>query len=183
ALGEEYSAAFPLFYGDREVSKGQIAKYVRFREVVRMFRDSGVKLVVHGSGYGYLNDYKGRLVIEGMLEEANADPELDTCWMILGGVDVEKYIRKYRGRVDLLHLKDFKPPYEESEYVIVRQNSIENRWRECYTAVGQDGVLDLPRVVKTAVECGTKWLIVELWNERESLENACVSAENIRRYL
>ena len=38
-------------------------------------------------------------------------------------------------------------------------------------------------IIKTAEKAGTKWIVTELWNEKNSLENARSSADLIKKYL
>ena len=183
-LGVPYSGIGPAFYGDRTPFSDQKETYALYANLCGMLRDAGTQPVVHGSAYGFLLDYKGRHVIEGMLEEIGLDllqPEFDTAWMIIGRVDPVEYIHKYANHVDLLHLKDFHPPIEESDYLMVRHNTVADHGRG--TAVGEDGVQDVGQIVRAAGESGVKWLITELWNEPNSMENAAKSLENISRYL
>ena len=159
-----YAAVGPVFWGDRATYAEQKETYDRLKEIASLFHKNGIQLQVHCSAFGYLKDYKGRYVVEGMLEEAgleNLQPEFDTAWMICGGVD---------------------PLQEEYSYLMVRHNTIcEQQHDGC--AVGENGVQDLESIVKAAGTYGTKWLITELWNEKDSLRNAHVSAENLSKYM
>ena len=180
-----YAAVGPVFWGDRATYAEQKETYVRLKDIAILFHKNGIQLQVHCSAFGYLKDYKGRYVVEGMLEEAgleNLQPEFDTAWMICGGVDPVEMLKKYEGHVDILHFKDFHPLQEEYSYLMVRHNTIcEQQHDGC--AVGENGVQDLESIVKAAGTYGTKWLITELWNEKDSLRNARVSAENLSKYM
>jgi len=83
--------------------------------------------------------------------------------------------------VDILHFKDYHPVPYDTEYILVRHNEVCDHHRGC--AVGDNGVQDVASIVAAAEECGTKWVLTELWNEENSLENARISAENIKKYL
>ena len=50
-------------------------------------------------------------------------------------------------------------------------------------AVGDNGVQDVGQIVDAADQCGVKWVLTELWNEPNSMENAKISADNILKYL
>ncbi len=73
------------------------------------------------------------------------------------------------------------PPMEDSDYILVRHNEICDNHRGC--AVGDHGIQDIGTIIPAARACGTKWLMTELWNEPESLKNAEISIENLKKYL
>ena len=183
-LGLSYAAVGPCFYADRTPFDEQKKCYENTKRFAQMFRDAGIQFQVHGSAFGYLRDYRGRRTIDGMLEECGLDllqPEFDTAWMIVGGVIPAVYLDKYKGHVDILHFKDFQPPMEDSDYILVRHNEICDNHRGC--AVGDHGIQDIGTIIPAARACGTKWLMTELWNEPESLKNAEISIENLKKYL
>lgn len=91
--------------------------------------------------------------------------ELDTCWVNVGGEDPAEYIRKYKGRAPVVHLKDFYMTsrdggalYEligvESEGKKADRSSFEFR------AVGS-GVQNIPGIIAAAEYSGSRWLVVE----------------------
>ena len=67
--------------------------------------------------------------------------EFDTHWIKRGGEDPVAYIRKYKGRVPQIHLKD-----------ITADNN--------FVELGK-GILDLTAIVEAGVYVGAKWLIYE----------------------
>lgn len=183
-LGLSYAAVGPCFYADRTPFEDQKICYEDTKRFARMFKEAGIQFQVHGSALGYLRDYRGRRTIDGMLEECGLDllqPEFDTAWMIVGGVIPAVYLNKYKGYVDILHFKDFHPPMEDSDYILVRHNEICDHHKGC--AVGDNGIQELGVIVQAAKECGTKWLMTELWNEADSLENAQISIDNLKKHL
>lgn len=184
ALGLPYAAIGPAFWGDRTPFAEQKEIYAQVRRLAELFRENGIQLQVHCSAFGYLRDYCGRHVVDGMFEEAgleNLQPEFDTAWMICGGVIPAVYLKKYSGFVDMLHFKDFHPPMEDSDYVMVRHNEVNEHNRGC--AVGENGIQDLRSILEAAKAAQTKWVIVELWNEEDSLKNAEISIANLKKYL
>ncbi|KIL40502.1 hypothetical protein SD70_13110 [Gordoniibacillus kamchatkensis] len=181
-----YAAIGPAFYGDRTPHKKQIEIIKKVEKAAKIFKSNGVQLQVHCAAYGYLHDYKGRYTVDGMFEDVGLEylqPEFDTAWMICGGVDPAEYLHKYKGYVDILHFKDYRPlsKDEDSEYILVRHDTVNDYHFGC--AVGDSGVLDIAPIVRAAEECGTKWAVTELWNEPDSLENARISAQNLKKYL
>lgn len=73
--------------------------------------------------------------------------EIDVCWVSDSGLDAVEYISKYKGRIPLIHIKDFFGKYRTEGFE--------------FRPVGQ-GALNVSAVCETAVkECGTEWMIVE----------------------
>jgi sugar phosphate isomerase/epimerase len=68
--------------------------------------------------------------------------ELDTYWIKKGGADPVKYIRKYKGRVPQVHLKDMDKKTGD------------------FAVVGT-GLMDLPKIFKAAEYVGAEWVIYE----------------------
>ena len=74
------------------------------------------------------------------------------------------YIRKYAGRVDIIHLKDFAGRKSENMYALIGVNggSKEDTVGDFeYRPLGQ-GLQDVPAILKAAEESGTEWGIVEI---------------------
>ena len=89
--------------------------------------------------------------------------ELDTYWIKKGGADPAPYIRKHKGRVRQIHLKDMDPTDGS------------------FTEVGA-GLIDLPAVFQAAQEAGAQWMIYEQDRcKRPPLESAKITIENLRK--
>ena len=85
--------------------------------------------------------------------------------------------------MDILHFKDFQPPMEDSDYILVRHNEICDNHRGC--AVGDHGIQDIGTIIPAARACGTKWLMTgSCGMSRESLKNCPeIGIENLKKYL
>ncbi|SDE36696.1 Sugar phosphate isomerase/epimerase [Paenibacillus sp. UNCCL117] len=127
---------------DEEGWKAIIAELQSFGEEVRK----------QGLGFGYHNhafEFEGK-VGEAFIFDAifESQPELlvemDACWVHRGGQDPVAYIRKYAGRLPLVHAKDYK--VEDNNTVTLE--------------LGQ-GIVALDEVIAAASEAGVQWLIVE----------------------
>ncbi len=91
--------------------------------------------------------------------------ELDTYWIKKGGEDPVEYIRRYKGRVPQVHLKDM------------------DRADGSFTEVGE-GLMDLPAIYKAAGESGAEWIIVEQdVCKRPALESARMSCKAALAHL
>lgn len=91
--------------------------------------------------------------------------ELDIYWIRKSGEDPLDYIRRYRGRVPQVHLKDMNPADGS------------------FTEVGR-GLMDLPAIFDAAKEAGAEWIIVEQdICKRPALESARMSCEAALPFL
>jgi len=89
--------------------------------------------------------------------------ELDTYWVAKGGEDPAQYIRKYAGRVPLLHVKDMAGDAEGS-----------------FTEFGT-GILKWDEIFAAAQESGVEWYIVEQdICRRPCLESVEISFRNLQ---
>ena len=90
--------------------------------------------------------------------------QIDTYWVQHGGEDPAAYIRKYAGRVPLVHIKDMTAGDEPT-----------------FTEIG-NGILDWPAIFAASEAAGTEWLIVEQdVCAGPSLESAKMSYENLKK--
>ncbi|MBR6051036.1 MAG: sugar phosphate isomerase/epimerase, partial [Clostridia bacterium] len=113
----------------------------------------------------------------------DAMAELDLCWLEVGGGDAAGYIEKYKGRIEILHVKDFvgrghftKPDGTAPAVPLADGLDFDQR------AVG-DGVLDIDKIVKAARKSGTEWLVVELdepEKDKTAIECAVRSAKALK---
>jgi sugar phosphate isomerase/epimerase len=100
----------------------------------------GIKLGYHNHAYEFdkFNGIRGYDIFAG-----NTNPsillEIDTYWVAYPGIDVIEYVKKYKDRLDLIHLKDMGPDVKNIE-------------------IGS-GSLDFPKIVEAAEF--TNWFIVE----------------------
>ncbi|MEO6893064.1 MAG: sugar phosphate isomerase/epimerase [Ktedonobacteraceae bacterium] len=136
----------------------------RFNEMGRRCREHGVTFGYHNHDFEFQQS-DGEYLLDILLKET--DPalvtlELDVYWAAYAGVDPIAYLRRYAGRVPLVHLKDMSAD-------------------RTYTEVG-DGLLDIAGICKAGQESGVQWYAVEHDQPRmPSLESARRSLENLRR--
>ena len=105
------------------------------------FIPRGFTVGLHNHWWEYDAPNKGDLLLE--LCPA-VHPQLDVYWVQAGGADPVEYLRRYAGRVQLIHLKD--GPLDRNLPM---------------TAVGK-GKVDIAGVVRAARDIGVQWGIVEI---------------------
>ena len=125
----------------------------------------GMKLAYHNHDFEF-EKIDGEYALDILYKEVSPElleTQLDTCWVRVGGEDPVAYIRKYAGRVGVLHLKDFVGGKSENMYALIGiddDKEKETVGKFEYRPLGQ-GVQDIPAILKVAEESGTKWMIVE----------------------
>ena len=117
---------------------------------------AGTQLCYHNHAFEFepVPGGKGNLldVLMASTDPALVGLEFDIMWSAVGGVDPVEVLRKYKGRVPLLHVKDL------AQGITVRYN--EKVPREAFKEAGS-GVLELPKILRAANEAGTKHFFVE----------------------
>lgn len=162
-------AAIPYLGGDRWYGGSRYQETLAFlARIAEKCREAGVQLLYHNHTHELARAEDGGRQLDafyGAEETAALSTELDLCWLKAGGADPVEYLRKYRGRCPLVHMKDF---VREDEVVLV--------------AVG-DGELGAGRAAAQAVESGAEWLVVEQDDHRRGspMENMKKSLEYLKR--
>lgn len=121
-----------------------------FNKVGEIANKYGIKFGFHNHA-GEFEQRDGQVILDYLI--ANTDPnkvfiELDVYWANVGGVDPAGYIRKHKGRMPVLHIKD---------------DSI----------LGESGDLDFESIFNAAYESGMKDYFVEVERYTLPAEN-CV---------
>lgn len=126
-----------------------LADFIREMDAAgRTLREAGFGLTYHNHELEF-HRVQGKTVLDWIFDGTTPDNltgELDTHWVQRGGGDSVAWCRRLKGRLPLLHLKD---------YVISGPNH-EPRFAE----IGS-GNLDMPAIVKAAEDSGCQWFIVE----------------------
>lgn len=125
---------------------GKLSDLNRFADFLN---DTAEKLAAKSMTIAYHNHWfefdnvEGEVMYDYLI--ANTDPRVrfipDTYWIRFAGQDIEAYLKKLDGRVETIHLKDYK--------------------HKIFRAVGK-GEIDFPSVVKCAEAHGVKYAVAEL---------------------
>lgn len=128
----------------------------------------GMTLLYHNHEFEFQKNQEGVPLLDTLfdtLDETILQTELDLCWVKAAGADPVEYLKKYRNRCPLVHIKDFRRENGQVQLV----------------ALGQ-GEQDIAAIVETAESCGAGWLVVEqddhpygtpMENMRESIRFLC----------
>ncbi len=76
---------------------------------------------------------------------------LDTYWLQCGGVDICDFVKRYAGRIDCVHLKDYRVLFDEKK---------QPPYFSAYAPVNE-GTLDFKKIIAAMKEAGVKYFLVE----------------------
>jgi sugar phosphate isomerase/epimerase len=117
-------------------------------------RDSGLRLCYHNHAFEFEPSGNGTLldVLMNTVDPKLVSLELDIMWSRVAGVDPVTVLRKYAGRIPLMHLKNVAKGTEQ------RYN--ETVPKTAFREVG-DGMIDIPAVLAAATQTGVEHFFVE----------------------
>jgi sugar phosphate isomerase/epimerase len=135
-------------------------------QVGRRLAGAGLTFSYHNHAFE-LEKHGGRTGLAILFEESDADVfagELDTYWLQFGGADPAQWIRRLKGRVPLVHLKD----------MAVQANT------PIMAEVGE-GNLNWDAILTACRDAGVLWYIVEQdVCQRDPFESLGISLRNLR---
>lgn len=160
ALMEEHSRFNCKNIGIGSIGPDIIVDEKLCKERVEKLNLAAEKMNKNGFSFFYHNHhfefykYGTQTLYDYMIENAPyINFTFDTYWIQRGGASVTEYVEKLKGRIECVHLKDFKI-IKKDEYVA----------SEC--AVGE-GVMNFKSIIPKMIESGTKYFIVEQDNAVE----------------
>jgi len=136
-------------------------------ELASRLRPSGLQLVYHNHSHE-LERFGRQTGLEILFAAASPvalQAELDTYWLQYGGANPAAWIRRFKQRVPLVHLKDMAI----------------DRGRPVDAEIGE-GNLDWAEIIDACRDAGTKWLVVEQDEpRRDPMESVAVSYANLAK--
>lgn len=126
-------------------------QYQNFRNtylpVAKGIREEGLYFMYHNHNSEF-RKLEGKTILDKMAEDFAPEEMgfiLDTFWIQAGGANPAEYIRRYAGRIPVIHLKDY-------QYATEVKNSI--------CAIG-DGNINFEAVAAAAADSGVEYMMVE----------------------
>jgi sugar phosphate isomerase/epimerase len=111
--------------------------------------------------------------------------ELDVHWIQRGGENPVEYIKRYKGRMALLHLKDYRIGQMDLSFM---ESGDRSKFREAFSNVVEfaevgEGNLDMKGIIEAGVESGAEYFLIEQDDQygRDPFESLRISAENLRK--
>lgn len=141
--------------------KGALSETVA-REAAAVFNRAGelgakdgIKVFYHAHGFEF-EKHGNSTLLDLLITETNPKHvsfEMDVLWVVFPGEDPVKWLKKYPGRWELMHVKDLKKGVKTGE--LSGHTDVSND-----VAIGT-GQVDWPAVLKTAKETGVKYYFIE----------------------
>lgn len=144
-------------------------------ELSKVLKKHGIILAYHNHEHEF-NCYEGKYLLDWLFEEVPTEilqPQLDLCWVKYAGVDPVEYIRKYSGKMDTIHFRDFTAESFDGNLELEYRSS--NGFKS--KPVGY-GVQDFVSIVAAAKNAGVKYAIVEA--DGPTLEDARLSLDYLK---
>lgn len=109
-------------------------------------REKGLVLAYHNHDFEFkvINGEKGLDMLYRLTDPANLSFELDTCWVYFSGNDPVEYVKKYSGRLPLVHLKDLKSMHHDD------------------FAILGEGIINVKEIAAASSSASVEWVVVEL---------------------
>jgi len=142
-----------------------------FNQKGEICRKNGIRFAYHNHDYSF-KELEGQLPQNVMMKETDpslVDFEMDIYWVVTGRADAETWLKKYKDRFRLCHVKDrSKTPVENNSL-----NSVD---------LGT-GVIDFAKILKTAKASGMKYFFVEQEHYPNStpMKSAAADAEYMKK--
>lgn len=136
-------------------------------ELAGRLRLSGLQLAYHNHSHE-LERFGQQTGLETLFAAAPPDAlmaELDTYWLQHGGANPASWIRRFKHRAPLVHLKDMAV----------------DRGRPVDAEIGE-GNLDWVEILSACRDAGTEWLVVEQDEpRRDQMESVAISYANLKK--
>jgi len=134
-------------------------------DVARALADAGFTFSYHNHDFE-LERFGAKTGLDILIDDSDSRLlfEIDTYWIQHGGGDPAQWIRKVKGRIRLVHLKDM---------------TIKDR--QVRMAEVGEGNLNWPAILEACREAGVEWYIIEQdICDRDPFESLAISLKNVK---
>jgi len=136
-------------------------------EVGKKIHDAGMTFLYHNHDFEFVRLADGRWGYDVMFNSIPHDHlmcELDTCWCDVATGESPKFIKKYTGRIPVVHLKDYiKQGNVKNMYKLIGIDSKEAQKDTGYfefRPIGFGQMIWSP-ILEASLAAGTEWVVVE----------------------
>jgi sugar phosphate isomerase/epimerase len=141
-----------------------------YNDAAKKFAGTGIRIGYHNHSHELARvdaNPGGKTAMDLLFETLSPDVwfEIDTYWITHGGGDPAAWVRKCKGRIPAVHLKDMGIRTDRTPFMM---------------EVGE-GNLNWPAVLQACRDAGTRWCIVEQDTcYRDPFDSLALSLENLR---
>jgi sugar phosphate isomerase/epimerase len=152
-LGCDYTAVGGYFPKGEDFNEANWHAWIaRYNDAAKHYQGTGKRIGYHNHSHefaklGGKDDYQSRTAMDLLESELSHDVwfEVDTYWVAHGGGDPAAWIRKFKNRCPVIHVKDMAVTTDRTPYM---------------AEVGV-GNLDWPGILAACEEAGVEWYAVE----------------------
>jgi len=155
----------------RIVSEETLLDEQKFQSLIALLKKagteikkSGFQLVYHNHAQEFLK-VNGKYILDRIFEQVGSEllkAELDLGWVQKAGASPIEVLESYKGRVELIHIKDVDKSGN-------------------FTEVGQ-GIIPYRGILKKARETGVKYFFVEQDESQHPLKSAAISLDYLKSF-
>lgn len=160
--------------------------------VAKAAKKYGITLLYHNHDFEFVR-VDGKYALDILYDTLPSDilqSEIDTCWVNFAGVEPAGYLKKFKGRAPVVHLKDFTASdvaASETPYDLIMDNAPKPATREQRSFEFQPlgyGKQNIASLLEAAEYVGAKYVVVEQDQSirRTSLEDAALSRETLKKH-
>lgn len=172
----------PSISGNMMHSPEGFSTYAKqLNQLAEPFRGTGIRLQYHNHSQEFRNfpQLNGKSGMEILLEETDPELicfELDVFWASGAGCDPAQWIEKLKGRIPIVHYKDYAINYQDE---VVGLGDIP--WQ--FAEIGQ-GNLNWQAITKACRDAGVQWYSIEQdRTKRPVFESLKISIDYMRNVL
>lgn len=153
--------------GEYEKTEEGVDKFISdLLPVAKRMRERGVHLAYHNHDFD-LKLYGGRTVLDRMLEDI--EPDLlwfvpDTAWIQIAGENPVEYLKRMKGRVKVLHFKDYNEGPEDNPHPFTELGKGIVDLKACYEVAKE---LNIPYIM---YEQDNNWTVNAMESSKESFD-------------
>lgn len=131
-------------------------------QVAEKVKGTGYRPGYHNHDWEFQTQVEGKYALEYLLEDPAIYAEIDTYWVLKGGLDPLTFISNYANRMPILHLKDMT-----------------SDGREYFAEIGT-GLIDFLPILRWGLRSGVEWFAVEQdYCPGSPLDSLALSLENL----
>ena len=193
-IGCKY-VAVPYLPEERRPGKALFDKTLeQMEQLGKKAKEAGLQLLYHNHDFEFvkIGDRLGLDVIYETIPAGLLQTQIDTCWVKVAGQDPAEYIRKYKGRAPVVHLKDFYKQETDKDIKMYELIGIKGKDHKPsdkkafgFMPLGF-GQQDIPEILEASKEAGASWIVVEQDEPQEgrtALECARLSIKYLKNLI
>lgn len=167
-------------------SKDKTMEFVKRAEAMaERLAEHGIKLYYHNHHVEF-EKYDGEYMLDIMKNSTSKlGFELDVHWIQRGGANPVEFVKKYAGRVSLLHLKDYRIGRLDTSDLDFKDMA---KFMQKFTDVVEfaevgEGSLDMKAIIQAGLESGSQYFLIEQDNQygRDPFDCLKTSGDNLRK--